>query len=117
MSLPERMSEDLKAALRAGQRRRAGVLRMLLSELKVAETSGKQVDELAVVNSYARKLRKAAERYEQLNLPDKAGESLVELAIVEEFLPLQMRPPLRLKSSSFALSRRTTTRPVTLARL
>ncbi len=63
---------------------------MLLSELKVAEASGEDFDETAVVKSYAKKLRKSASEYEKLNHPEKAEELLAELKVVEEFLPAQL---------------------------
>ena len=90
MNLRERLANELKVALRAGDKKRLGVVRMLLSELKVAQASGKQFDELAVVKGYGKKLRKSAEQYRELNLPQKAQELLDELAVVEQFLPKQM---------------------------
>jgi len=90
MSLQERIADGLKDALRSGDKTRLGVLRMLLSELKVARASGKEVDEVAVVKAYAGILRKSAEQYRRLNLPDQEGALLAELAVAEQFLPRQM---------------------------
>jgi len=90
MSLQDKLGEQMKAAMRERDKVRLGVLRMVLSELKVAEASGHEFDELSVVKSYAKKLRGAAEEYERLNRADKAQEALAELSIVEEFLPRQM---------------------------
>ncbi|MFP4028877.1 MAG: GatB/YqeY domain-containing protein [Candidatus Brocadiia bacterium] len=90
MSLEEEISEQLKQAMRSGDKQRLSVLRMLLSELKVAGTSGEELDEMSVVKSYAKKLRKGAEEYEELGQDEKADEVNQELEIVEEFLPEQM---------------------------
>jgi len=90
VSLKDAVREKMKAALKEGDKQRLGVLRMVLSELKVAQASGKQYDEMDVIRSYAKKLRKAAAQYDELNLPDKGEECRAELAIVEEFLPKQM---------------------------
>ena len=88
--MQERIADGLKDALRSGDKTRLGVLRMVLSELEVARASGKEVDEVAVVKAYAGKLRKSAEQYRRLNLPDQAGALLAELDVVEQFLPRQM---------------------------
>jgi hypothetical protein len=93
MGLRDRITESMKAALRAGDKKRLSVLRMVLSELKVADASGKEVDELAVVKAYAKKLRKTADEYSALNLTERAREALGEAVVVEEFLPKQMDTP------------------------
>lgn len=90
MSLKNDITERMKTAMRAGEKREVGVLRMLLSELKVAQTSGQEFDEIDVVKSYAKQLRKTADEYNDLERADKAQEALDELAVVEEFLPEQM---------------------------
>jgi uncharacterized protein YqeY len=92
MSLRDELSEGIQRALRGSDKQRLSVLRMLLSELEIAETSGGEVDESAVVRSYARKLRKTADQYKELNLPDEARKAETELAIVEELMPRQMEP-------------------------
>ena len=86
------MTGGVQRAMRGGDKERLSVLRMLLSELKVAETSGREFDEPAVVKSYAKKLRNAAEQYRGLDLPEEARKAEAELAIVEEFMPRQMAP-------------------------
>jgi len=90
MAVREQIAEGIKTTLRAGDKKRLSVLRMLLAELKVADASGKEFDELAVVRSYAKRLRKACEEYKNLNLAGRAEEIQLELAIVEEFLPRLM---------------------------
>ena len=92
MSLRDEISEGMRQALRRGDKGRLSVLRMLLSELKVAETSGKEFDEVAVVKSYAKRVRKTAGEYRGLNLPEEAAKAEAELVVVEEFLPRQMEP-------------------------
>lgn len=92
MSLTDEISRAMRQSLRSGDKKRLLVLRMLLSELKVAETSGRQFDELAVVKSYAKKLRKTAEEYRGLNLPEETSRFEADLAVVEEFLPSQLDP-------------------------
>ncbi|MGD2174613.1 MAG: GatB/YqeY domain-containing protein [Candidatus Brocadiaceae bacterium] len=90
MSIREQLAEHMKQALKAGQKDRLRVLRLLRAELQVAETSGQQFEEVDIVKSYANALRKSADEYEGLGRQEKAHELQRDLGIVEEFLPEQM---------------------------
>jgi uncharacterized protein YqeY len=93
MDMKERITEDLKVAMKAQNKLRTSVLRMMLADIKIADTSGKpkdQIDYVEVVRGYYKKLNKTREEYGKLNLPDKVKELNSEIAIVEEYLPKQL---------------------------
>ncbi|MCF6154142.1 MAG: GatB/YqeY domain-containing protein [Candidatus Brocadia sp.] len=93
MNLKERVTEELKSAMKAQDKLRTSVLRMMLADIKIADTSGKpkdQIDYVEVVRGYYKKLKKTREEYERLQLPDKVKELDGEIAIVEEYLPKQL---------------------------
>jgi uncharacterized protein YqeY len=93
MNLKERISEDLKTSMKAQDKLRTSVLRMMLAEVKIADTSGKpkdQIDYTEVVRGYCKKLKKTRDEYEKLKLPEKVVELEKEITIVEEYLPKQM---------------------------
>lgn len=93
MNLKEQVTEDLKNAMKARDRSRMSVLRMMLADIKIADTSGKpkdQIDYGEVIRGYLKKLKKAREEYEKLNIPEKIKELDGEIAIVEEYLPKQL---------------------------
>ena len=93
MDVKERITEDLKASMKAQNKLRTSVLRMILADIKIADTSGKpkdQIDYVEVVRGYYKKLNKTREEYERLHLPDKVKELNGEIAIVEEYLPRQL---------------------------
>ncbi len=93
MSVKERVIEDLKSAMKAQDKLRTSVLRMILADIKIEDTSGKpkdKIDYAEVVRGYHRKLKKTREEYERLNLPEKVKELYGEIAIVEEYLPKQL---------------------------
>ena len=93
MNVKERVTEDLKTAMKAQDKLRMSVLRMMLADIKIADTSGKpkdQIDYVDVVRGYCKKLYKTREEYERLNLPEKVKELNGEIAIVEEHLPKQL---------------------------
>ncbi|MFN3531482.1 MAG: GatB/YqeY domain-containing protein [Candidatus Brocadia sp.] len=93
MNLKERITEDLKCAMKAQDKLRTSVLRMMLADIKIADTSGKprdQIDYVEVVRGYYKKLKKTREEYEKLQLPEKVKELDGEIVIVEEYLPKQL---------------------------
>ncbi len=90
MSIGEEVSEQMKGALKAGQKERLRVLRMLRAELQVAETSGRDFEEIDVIKSYAGTLQKTAEEYEECGRPEEAEAARRDLHLVQEFLPEPM---------------------------
>src|SRR3990170_3757656 len=87
MNVKERITEDLKVSMKAQNKLRTSVLRMILADIKIADTSGKpkdQIDYVEVVRGYYKKLNKTREEYERLNLPDKVKELNGEITIVHE---------------------------------
>jgi len=87
MDLLNRLTEDMKAAMKSGQKDRLGVIRMMLSDVKNIDLMPNKPTAEQVVEAYAKKLRKGAEEYEKLGKPDEAAKLKSEIAIVEEYLP------------------------------
>ena len=87
MDLQTRLTEDMKAAMKSGQKDRLGVIRMMLSDVKNIDLMPNKPTAEQVVDAYARKLRKGVEEYERLGKPDEAGRLRQEIEIVEEYLP------------------------------
>ena len=90
MTIQETISEQMKLALKSGSKDRLRVLRLLKTELQVAERSGKKLDEADVLRTYANSLRKTAEEYERLGRQDMADGLKADLKIIAEFLPSQV---------------------------
>lgn len=89
LSLMERISEDMKNAMRAKDKFKTGVLRMLLSEFKYAMTSDQRSttleDEqaLKVITAYRKKLKKSLDAYPE---GEKRTEIAEEISIVESYM-------------------------------
>ena len=93
--LPTRIDADLKQAMRDRDEVTKLTLRSVKTALTEARTSGAQheltEDEvLAVVQKEAKRRRDAAAEYERLGDPNRAAAELVELAVLERYLPRQM---------------------------
>lgn len=86
-SLHDRLTTDMKTAMKAGDKNRLQVIRMVLSDVKNIDLlPGKPTAE-AVVEAYAKKLRKSVEEYEKLGKSSEVQQLRSEIAVVEEYLP------------------------------
>lgn len=87
MTMLERLTAEMKTAMKAGEKERLGVIRMLLSDVKNIDMNPAKPTAEQVVEAYGKKLRKSAEEYEKIGRPDEAAQLKKELTIVDEFLP------------------------------
>jgi uncharacterized protein len=78
------------AAMKAGDKNRTQVLRMVLSEIKRIEADKPDADPQAAVAAYAKILRKTMAEMEKLNQPERVAQLKTEIVIVDEFMPKQM---------------------------
>jgi uncharacterized protein YqeY len=90
LKIQTKISDDIKAAMKAQDRVRSSVLRMVLADLKNARVQGDaqkdltEAEEIAVVSKYLKKLEKALPDYEGT---PKKEEILNEMKIVQDYLP------------------------------
>ncbi len=87
MELQARLQEDMKTALKAGQKDRLSVIRMLLSDVKNIDLAPKPTTAEEAVASYGKKLRKSVEEFEKLGKADEVTKLKYEISVVEEYLP------------------------------
>ena len=87
MELLNKLQEDMKTALKAGQKDRLGVIRMMLSDVKNIDLMPNKPTEQQAVEAYAKKLRKSQEEYEKIGRKEEADKLKWELGVVEEYLP------------------------------
>lgn len=94
MSLLEKIDQDMKKALKAGEKERLTVLRGLKSELKYRQID--KADELsdddavAVLSSSAKKRRESIEQFQKAGREDLVQKEKSELAIITSYLPEQL---------------------------
>jgi uncharacterized protein YqeY len=87
MELLNKLTEDMKTALKSGQKDRLQVIRMMLSDVKNIDLMPNKPTEQQAVEAYHKKLRKSLEEYEKLGRADESAKLRSEIAIVEEYLP------------------------------
>src|SRR5688572_27469233 len=91
----ERLQQEMKAALKSGDKERLGVLRLLINDLKVEQ--GKQnrddltpQEETAVLMRAAKARKESIEQAEKFGRADIATKEKYELALIETYLPTQL---------------------------
>ncbi|MCH5246806.1 MAG: GatB/YqeY domain-containing protein [Muribaculaceae bacterium] len=95
MDLFEKVSEDIKAAMKAKDRERLDALRGIKKEFIEGKTApgadGQLTDDAAlkILVKMAKQRKESAEIYNSQNRPDLAQAELAQAAVIEEYLPKQ----------------------------
>ncbi|MEE8414131.1 MAG: GatB/YqeY domain-containing protein [Dehalococcoidales bacterium] len=93
-SLKEKLNNDLKQAMRGGDKVRRSVFRMVLSAIQNAEIASKaDLENSAVIGVLAKEARQREESiqaFREGNRPDLAAQEEAELTILREYLPQQI---------------------------
>ena len=87
MDLLTRLQEDMKAAMKSGQKERLSVIRMMLSDVRNIDLMPSKPTAEQAVAAYGKKLRKSAEEYEKLGKSDEVNKLKFEIGVVDEYLP------------------------------
>lgn len=94
MSLEQRLTEDMKAAMKAGEKDTLGVVRRVLAALKNARIEKKadldEQDEIKVVRSIAKQHKESIEQFRAAGREDLATKEEAELVILSVYLPPEM---------------------------
>lgn len=95
MALENIINEEMKSAMKSGDKLRLDTLRSIrASIIEFAKSgSGREMnsdDEIKMLNSLAKKRKDAIAMYEQAGRIDMQAQETAELAIIQEFLPKQL---------------------------
>lgn len=94
MSLRDRMTVDMKAAMKARQASRRDTLRMLLSALGneriKLQRDLDEAEEIDFLATQAKRRRESIDAYEQAGRDELAEIERTELSVIEEYLPKQL---------------------------
>jgi len=89
MPVLEQVQDDVRTAMKARDRERAGALRMIVDVLQKDAKLG-DGDEVAVLQRERKKRVEAAEAYEKAGRPDQAAAERFEAELIEGYLPQQL---------------------------
>src|SRR5579862_9111042 len=94
MSLKEKITEDMKGAMRAGEKERLATIRMILAAIKQREVDERiQLDDsqvLAAVEKMIKQRKEAIAQFESGGRADLVAKESAEIAILQGYLPAQL---------------------------
>ncbi|OIZ94040.1 glutamyl-tRNA amidotransferase [Candidatus Rickettsiella isopodorum] len=90
-SLKQRIQEDMKAALRAHDKQRLGVVRLILAAIKQVEVDDRvDVDDQRVtqiLNKMIKQRRDSIAQYDEAKRDDLADQERLEVEVIQTYLP------------------------------
>jgi len=94
MSLKQKITEDMKAAMRAKESARLSTIRLLLAAMKQKEVDERiELDDgavLAIIEKMLKQRRESIAQFEKASRQDLADNEKAETAILSAYLPQQM---------------------------
>jgi Uncharacterized conserved protein len=94
MSLKQRLTEDMKAAMKGGDKETLGVIRLINAAIKQKEVDERvELDEaavLAVLDKMVKQRRDSVSQYEAAGREDLAAVERAEIAVIERYLPAKL---------------------------
>jgi len=94
MTLKERITEDMKSAMRAGEKERLGTIRLALAAIKQREVDERiTLDDgqvLAVLEKMIKQRREAITQFQAGGRADLVAKESAEVSILEGYLPARL---------------------------
>ena len=94
MSLKDRITDDMKAAMRSGEKERLGVIRMITAAIKQREVDERitldDAQVLAVLEKMVKQRKEAITQFEAGGRSDLVARESAELVILQGYMPAQM---------------------------
>jgi hypothetical protein len=94
MALKERITEDMKSAMRSGEKERLGTIRMILAAVKQREVDERiQLDDAQVMSVLEKMIKMRKESVVQFQAggrTDLVDKENAEIALISSYLPAQL---------------------------
>ena len=94
MSLKQRLTDDMKAAMKAGEKERLGTIRLINAAIKQKEVDERvEMDDtlvLAILEKMMKQRKDSVTQFEAANREDLAVIERAEMAIIEQYLPAKL---------------------------
>ena len=93
-SLKQKLTDDLKQAMRSGDKTKRSAIRLLMAAINNAEIARQatleDADILGIIAKEVRQRHESIEAFKQGNRPDLVAQEEAELAVLQQYLPPQM---------------------------
>jgi len=94
MSLKQQLTEDMKTAMRGGDKPRLGVIRLILAAVKQREVDERiELDDtqtIAVLEKMVKQRKDSVSQYAAAGREDLADVERAEMAVIEAYLPAKL---------------------------
>jgi uncharacterized protein len=94
VSLKERITDDMKAAMRAGEKDRLGVIRMITAAIKQREVDERiSLDDaqvLSVLEKMIKQRKESLTQFQAGNRPDLVDKESAEIVLLQSYMPSQL---------------------------
>src|SRR5690242_8560961 len=94
MSLKDQLTNDMKTAMKAGEKDRLGVIRLILSAIKQREVDERIVLDdsqvLAVLDKMLKQRRESVAQFTQGNRKDLVDKEEAEIKVIQGYMPAQL---------------------------
>lgn len=87
--LTAQLTSDMKTALKAGEKEKLSVIRMLLAEARSADMQNPPSTPLKMVQAYHKRLAKSRDEYVKIGDNDQLAKLNDEMKVVAAYLPAQ----------------------------
>jgi uncharacterized protein YqeY len=96
MALKDRITDDMKTAMRAKDAERLGTIRLLLAAMKQKEVDERvELDDaavVAIVDKLIKQRKDSIEAFQKAARQDLADKEAAELAVLQAYLPARLSP-------------------------
>ena len=93
-TLKDRITDDMKAAMRAGEKERLGAIRMLQAAIKQREVDERitldDTQVLAVIEKMIKQRKESIAQFDQGGRPDLSAREKTEIDLLQAYLPAQL---------------------------
>ena len=94
MSLKQQLTDDMKTAMKAGEKERLGVIRLINAAIKQREVDERiELDDaavLAVLEKMVKQRKDSITQYEAAAREDLAAQERYEMGVIEAYLPAKL---------------------------
>ena len=94
MTLKQQLTDDMKAAMKAGEKDRLGVIRLINAAIKQKEVDERvELDDaavLAVLEKMVKQRKDSVSQYEAANREDLAAIERAEITVIDAYLPAKL---------------------------
>jgi len=94
MSMKQQLTDDMKAAMKAGDKHSLGVIRLINAAIKQREVDERielsDADVIAVLDKMVKQRKDSVTQFEAANREDLAAIERDEIVVIERYLPAKM---------------------------